>query len=101
MIVYGSKQCSETLACLRALRESGTPHEFRDIADLMALKEFLHYRDSLPLFDGVKAAGGVGIPFLIHDNRGVYPGVNSSENSRALLYNNIHKMFTPVLALFS
>ena len=68
MIVYGSKQCPDTMACLSALSTAGTPHEFRDIADLSALKEFLKYRDTLPLFDQVKANGGVGIPFLVQDD---------------------------------
>ncbi len=68
MIVYGSKQCPDTTACLSALRAAGTPHEFRDIADLSALKEFLKYRDTLSLFDRVKASGGVGIPFIVRED---------------------------------
>ena len=68
MIVYGSKQCPDTMACLSALSTAGTPHEFRDIADLSALKEFLKYRDTLPLFDRVKDNGGVGIPFIVQDD---------------------------------
>ena len=68
MIVYGSKQCPDTMECLSYLRENGTPHEFRDIADLPALKEFLHYRDTVSLFDPVKTGGGVGIPFLVRDD---------------------------------
>lgn len=68
MIVYGSRQCPDTMACLASLTESGTPHTFRDIADLAALKEFLQYRDSVSLFESVKANGGVGIPFIVLDN---------------------------------
>ena len=68
MIVYGSKQCPDTVTCLSFLRENGTPHEFRNIADLSSLKEFLQYRDTVTLFDSVKAAGGVGIPFLVLDD---------------------------------
>ncbi len=51
-----------------ALSAAGTPHEFRDIADLPALKEFLKCRDTLSLFDPVKANGGVGIPFLVRED---------------------------------
>lgn len=68
MIVYGSRQCPDTMACLSSLAEAGTPYTFRDIAELDALKEFLRYRDSVSLFDRVKADGGVGIPFLIRDD---------------------------------
>ena len=65
MIVYGSKQCPDTMACLSALSKAGIAHEFRDIADLSALKEFLKYRDTASLFDRVKENGGVGIPFIV------------------------------------
>ena len=68
MVIYGSKQCPDTMACLSALSKSGTPHEFRDIADLSVLKEFLKYRDTISMFDQVKANGGVGIPFIVQDN---------------------------------
>lgn len=68
MLVYGSKQCPDTMACLSALSRTGTPHEFRDIADLSVLKEFLKYRDTLSLFDRVKDNGGVGIPFIVQED---------------------------------
>ena len=66
LIVYGTTQCPDTVACLAALREAGKAFEFRDITELPVLKEFLHYRDQEALFESVKEAGGVGIPFLIH-----------------------------------
>ena len=68
MIVYGSKQCPDTLECLSYLAKEGISHEFRDIADLPVLKEFLKYRDTLCLFDAVRANGGVGIPFIVQDD---------------------------------
>ncbi len=68
MLVYGSKQCPDTVACLSALHAAGTPYEFRDLAELSALKEFLKYRDTLSLFDPVKAKGGVGIPLLVRED---------------------------------
>ena len=55
-------------ACLSALHAAGTPYEFRDLAELSALKEFLKYRDTLSLFDPVKAKGGVGIPLLVRED---------------------------------
>ena len=68
MLVYGSKQCPDTVACLAALHAAGTPYEFRNLAELSALKEFLKYRDTLSLFDPVKAKGGVGIPLLVRED---------------------------------
>lgn len=68
MIIYGSRQCPDTMACLSTLDKSGTPYEFRNIADLPSLKEFLKYRDTLSLFDAVRAGGGVGIPFIVRDD---------------------------------
>ena len=47
MLVYGSKQCPDTVTCLTALHAAGTPSVFRDPAELSALKEFLKYRDTL------------------------------------------------------
>ena len=68
MTVYGSKQGPDTMECLSYLSKAGTSYEFKDIADLPALKEFLKYRDTVALFDSVKANGGVGIPFIVEDN---------------------------------
>lgn len=68
MIVYGSKQCPDTMACLESLEKDGTPFEFRDLADLAMLKEFLHYRDTSPLYDTVKGSGRVGIPLIVADD---------------------------------
>ena len=56
------------MTCLTALHAAGTPYEFRDLAELSALKEFLKYRDTLSLFDPVKAKGGVGIPLLVRED---------------------------------
>ena len=68
MIVYGSKQCPDTMAYLESLEKDGTPFEFRDLADLAMLKEFLHYRDTSPLYDAVRARSGVGIPLIVADD---------------------------------
>ena len=68
MIIYGSTQCPDTMACLQACDEKGVEHEFRNIAELPFLKEFLGIRDSDPLYDAVKKAGGVGIPLIRKDS---------------------------------
>ena len=65
MIIYGTKQCPDTVACLAALDAKGCAYDFRNIEGLPALKEFLQYRDNNPVFDSVKAAGGVGIPLIV------------------------------------
>ena len=43
-------------------------YEGIELHKVPVLKEFLRYRDTLALFDNVKANGGVGIPFIISDN---------------------------------
>ena len=68
MIVYGTRQCPDTVACLNELELSGRPFEFRDITELPMLKEFLRYRDREGMFDTVKANGGVGIPLIVKDD---------------------------------
>ena len=50
------------------MSKAGTSYEFKDITDLSALKEFLKYRDTVALFNCVKANGGVGIPFIVKDD---------------------------------
>ena len=68
MIIYGSKQCPDTVECLAALDARGVAYDFRDIGNLPILKEFLGYRDSEAAFDPVKAVGGIGIPLIIKDD---------------------------------
>ena len=68
MIIYGSKDCPDTMACLAALDAQGTAYDFRDIGELPVLKEFLHYRDSEDVFAPVRASGGIGIPLIVGDN---------------------------------
>lgn len=68
MIIYGTKQCPDTVACLAALDAKGCAYDFRNIEELPVLKEFLQYRDRAPEFDPVRVAGGVGIPLIIRDD---------------------------------
>ena len=76
--VYGTRQCPDTCSCLDALAAAQIPVEFRDIAQLENLKEFLSIRDNDPIYDPVKARGGVGIPLLVKN------GVRSFEWSDLL-----------------
>ena len=68
MIVYGTRQCPDTEACLSAFDLKGVSYDFRNIEELPALKEFLHYRDRNAAFDDIKASGGVGIPLIVKDD---------------------------------
>lgn len=68
MKVYGTKQCPDTTACLADLDRAGRAYEFRDITELPVLKEFLGFRDREPLFEEVRAKGGVGIPLIVKDD---------------------------------
>lgn len=68
MIVYGTIQCPDTVDCLAVFDSKGISYDFRNIEELPALKEFLHYRDSSAAFDDIKASGGVGIPLIVKDD---------------------------------
>ena len=68
LMIYGTRQCPDTLACLADLEAARIPFEFRDITLLPVLKEFMQLRDSNPIFAPVRAAGGVGIPLLVMDD---------------------------------
>lgn len=68
MKIYGTKQCPDTMECLAACDKAGVPYEFKDITELPVLKEFLGYRDREPLYDEVRARGGVGIPLIVKDD---------------------------------
>ena len=65
--VYGTRQCPDTCSCLDALEAAHIPADFKDISQLENLKEFLSIRDNDPIYDPVKARGGVGIPLLVKD----------------------------------
>lgn len=67
--VYGSLLCKDCVACKAAFEKRGIAFEYHDFAeDLAALKEFLRLRDSSPLFEEVKKAGGIGIPCIVGEN---------------------------------
>ena len=64
--IYGSMLCGDCVQCCADLDKAGVKYEFLDFADSLAnLKAFLTMRDSLPLFDGVKEAGAIGIPCIV------------------------------------
>ena len=66
---YGSQLCPDCRAALSQLQGKGTPHEFVEItASLENLKAFLNLRDQSAAFEGVKAAGGIGIPAFVRED---------------------------------
>lgn len=63
--VIGSHLCPDTLYALCKLSEHHVEMEFKNLSASMAdLKEYLAVRESNPLYDGVRAGGGIGIPFF-------------------------------------
>ena len=70
--IYGSMQCPDCVECCEDLKTSGVSFEFLDFdKNLRNLKEFLVFRDTLPLFNEVKASGSIGIPCIVRDDGSV------------------------------
>ena len=66
MKIYGSMLCKDSVACCAALDAAGVGYTFLSITDeLQNLKDFLRLRDGNPLFDDARAAGSIGIPYLV------------------------------------
>lgn len=67
--IYGTMLCEDCGAFVGKLKESGAAYTFCDFADsLDNLREFLRLRDSEPMFDVVKAEGGIGIPCVLKED---------------------------------
>ncbi len=67
--IYGSMLCPDCVQCREDLDRAGVAYDYLDFAEsLPALKEFLAIRDASPLFDGVRARGGIGIPCIVKEN---------------------------------
>ena len=66
--VYGSPLCKDCTDCLAAFDKAGVSYEFLDItAQLCHMKAFLSLRDSSALFDSVRQAGIIGIPWIVEE----------------------------------
>ncbi len=66
---YGTLLCKDCVALKAALDEKKIPYEFLEFEkDLQNLKDFLKLRDGNPMFDQVRANGGIGIPLVIQEN---------------------------------
>lgn len=65
VIVIGSHLCPDTLYALNRLKEKNANIDFQDIsASFPALKEYLYVRENNALYNVVREAGGIGIPFF-------------------------------------
>ena len=60
---------SDTLYALNKLTEAGIEMDFKNLsASLPDLKVYLGLRDTEPMYEKVKAGGGIGIPcFILED----------------------------------
>ena len=69
MRIYGTMQCPDCVACCKALDAAGIAYTFLEFSnDMKNLKEFLKFRDTLPIFDTVKREGKIGIPCIVYDD---------------------------------
>ncbi len=63
--VIGSHLCPDTLYALCRLKEKNADLDFKNLsAGLPDLKAYLAVRESSPLYDQVRAGGGIGIPYF-------------------------------------
>lgn len=69
MLIYGSMLCPDCVECCKTLDEAGIAYTFCDFSENLAnLKSFLKLRDTLEIFESVKAEEKIGIPCLVYDD---------------------------------
>ena len=69
MKVYGADICIDCRNYKAVQRSRGFAAEYIDITENTAnLREFLHLRDSSPVFAPVKEQGGIGIPLFVRED---------------------------------
>lgn len=63
--VYGSNVCPGTLRFLAILTENGVMPNFVNVTGSIGLlKEFMTFRDTSSLYDGVRGSGAIGFPLV-------------------------------------
>lgn len=63
--VYGSNVCPGTLAFLNILTKNHVMPVFINVTgSITLLKEFVTFRDTSPLYDGVRGTGAIGFPLI-------------------------------------
>lgn len=67
VIMYGAEICINCLEAKEELKDvANLLLEYRNITESTTImKEFLAYRDNDPIFNEVKEAGRIGIPFFV------------------------------------
>ena len=61
--LYGAPICADCREVKRLLDEKGIAYEYVDITESTKnLRAFLAMRDSLPVYDAIRAEGRIGIP---------------------------------------
>lgn len=69
MKVYGSDICIDCRNYKALALSRGLEAEYVDITESTCnLREFLHIRDTQPLFDEVRSRGGIGIPLFVQED---------------------------------
>ena len=63
--VYGSTVCPGTMRFLAILTANGVMPQFINVTgSIDHLKAFIAFRDTSPLYDGVRGSGAVGFPLV-------------------------------------
>ncbi|MBQ8934021.1 MAG: hypothetical protein IJ061_07030 [Lachnospiraceae bacterium] len=63
--VYGSNVCPATMRFVSLLTENGIMPQFINVTgSINLLKEFITFRDTSPLYDGVRGSGAIGFPLI-------------------------------------
>lgn len=63
--VIGSHLCQDTLYAIMKLKDKNVEVDFKNLsAGFPALKDFLHVRETSPLYDEIRKNGGIGMPFF-------------------------------------
>ena len=64
--VYGSEMCPDCVACKANFDRYGIEYQFIDInKNLKDLRQFLIYRDTLPVFEHLKSIHDIGLPACV------------------------------------
>ncbi len=63
--IYGSNVCPGTLRFISVLTSHGIMPQFINVTgSIQLLKEFVTFRDTSPLYDGVRGTGAIGFPLI-------------------------------------
>lgn len=79
MKVYGASICIDCRNFMAMANKRGLQIEYVDITDnTHSLKEFLHIRDTSPIFTKQRKEGGIGIPLFVSENGELTLDVNTA-----------------------